>query len=314
MIQSRFLLPIASAAALSACAPMPSPYAYGQSAYQQVSRTTTHYYTVTVVDAKGQPVPGATVVIDLKGKSSTDKTLNCSTDEAGKCSGISLQVNRDSAFTYIETYSSTAKATAEKEGYYKQTAAGYSNAGSSAGSGSSSDLKITLLKPTDFLNQTLDSGKSNQDLRASVLKFLDHIRLQSLLVDTTVELGGIGTSEFKGKNYLQVKLDSTNVFNSLKVSKYDMGKTLFDDSIRKILNPLNDHISLPKNYFGYDVIVTGKTKSFSEKYASPKKVEYRFLMPGSVVKKYKEKEISGQALLDASVQLMDDERVELKLQ
>lgn len=43
------------------------------------------------------------------------------------------------------------------------------------------------------------------------------------------------------------------------------------------------------------------------------KVEYRFLLPEAAVRRYKEKDISGQALLDTGVQPMDDDRVEFKL-
>jgi len=40
---------------------------------------------------------------------------------------------------------------------------------------------------------------------------------------------------------------------------------------------------------------------------------YRFLMPENVVRKYKNKEILRQKLLDKSVIHMDDELIELKL-
>lgn len=294
---------------LSACAPIPVAYNSTPAAQSQI-----HTYNISVVDAKGSPIRDATVVAELTGNSTPNRTLNCSTDENGKCPSIEYRVYRDATYSYVVSYSSKAKISVTKDGYYKQTSSASSNAGSAVGNYSNSDAKITLLKPTDFINQNLDSGKSSQEVKSSVLKFLDAIRLQSLLVDTSVMLGGIGNSEFKGKNYLQVKLDSSNVYNSLKLSKYDLGKTLFDDSVRKILNPLNESIILPKNYYGYDVIINGKIKSFADQYASAKSVEYRFLMPAQMVRKYKDKEISGQALLDSSIQLMDDERIELKLQ
>jgi hypothetical protein len=108
-------------------------------------------------------------------------------------------------------------------------------------------------------------------------------------------------------------LMNTNVYNSLKLNKYDIGKTLFDEAIRKILTPLNSHIS-DQLFYGYDIIITGHTKSFADKYAVSKSIEYRFLMPQTIVSRYKDKEVSGQKLLDESIILMDDERIELKLQ
>lgn len=309
---TKFIVAATILASLSACAPMPR--SYGVSGSQSGSQYTYHNYTVNVVDAKGQPVPGVTVVTILSGQNTEEKILNCLTNEAGKCPDMLYKVNRDTTYTYVTSYSSTAKLVAEKEGFYKTTASGSSNAGGVIKDSAGSQIKIVLLKPTDYLSPTLDASRANQEVKAGVLKFLEVIKLQSILVDTEVMLGGVGVSDFKGKSYLQLKLNSSNVYNSLKLNKYDIGKTLFDESIRKILTPLNDNLMLPKGFYGYDVIIYGQTKSFTDKYALPKKVEYRFLMPSQAVRKYKDKEISGQALLDASVQLMDDERIELKLQ
>jgi hypothetical protein len=133
-------------------------------------------------------------------------------------------------------------------------------------------------------------------------------------VDADVMLRGMGTSVFKSKKYFQMKINTTNTFNTLKLDKYAVAKRLFDDSIRKILNPLNENISNSKTFFGYDLIVFGHMKSFAEKDAISEKVEYRFLIPQEIVRRYKDKDISGQQLLDASVILMNDERIELKLQ
>jgi len=60
--------------------------------------------------------------------------------------------------------------------------------------------------------------------------------------------------------------------------------------------------------------VIGYTKDFTEEYSTAKPIEYRFMIPENVVRKYKNKDISGQQVLNASVILMDDERIELKLQ
>lgn len=83
------------------------------------------------------------------------------------------------------------------------------------------------------------------------------------------------------------------VFNSLKTDKYAIGKQLYDEAVRKLLNLLNDHITAPKTYFGYDIVVYGCTKNLTGKNATPTKIEYRFLLPDSVVRRYKDKDISG---------------------
>jgi len=84
--------------------------------------------------------------------------------------------------------------------------------------------------------------------------------------------------------------------------------------IRKVLSPLNEYLGSSNLFYGYDLTVVGHTKSFAEEYATAKSIEYRFMIPESVVRKYKNKDISGQKVLDESVILMDDERIELKLQ
>ena len=73
-------------------------------------------------------------------------------------------------------------------------------------------------------------------------------------------------------------------------------------------------MSLVDELYGYDLIVNGYTKSFADENASNTEIEYRFYIPKDVVAKYKNKDISGQQLLDSSIILMDDERVDFKLQ
>ena len=79
------------------------------------------------------------------------------------------------------------------------------------------------------------------------------------------------------------------------------------------MNPLTDHLGNSKEFYGYDLTVFGHTKSFADKYATSQ-IVYRFLIPKKTVNKYKQKNISGQQVLDSSVILMDDERIDLKLQ
>jgi len=118
----------------------------------------------------------------------------------------------------------------------------------------------------------------------------------------------------KAKKYLKFKFVNTNVYNSLRLTKYDIAKILFDEVIRKILDPLNYHISDPTQFYGYDLTILAGTKSFARKSDIPTLIEYRFIIPQATVGKYKDKDISGQDVLNESIILMDDERIELKLQ
>lgn len=276
--------------------------------------TVTHQYNITAVDVAGRPLAGVVVEVQLEAKGTSSQTVHCTSDEAGRCPPVRYEVSRDPSLTYSVSYSSTAEAKATKDGYYSASASGLSSAGSKYGTDGLTELRLKMIQPADYLDNGFAISAADRELRERVLRFLEVIRLQSILVDAEVMLEGIGTSEFKGKKYLRLRVNSTTTYNSLKLNKYDMGKRLFDETVRKVLNPLNDNIAAPKAYYGYDIVVYGHTKSFAQKYAVADKVEYRFLLPEAAVRRYKEKDISGQALLDAGVQLMDDERVEFKLQ
>jgi hypothetical protein len=277
-----------------------------------VTSTVTHEYNVTAVDAEDKPLADVDVLVKLTSKGNPDKEVKCVTDAAGRCEAADIEVKRDPAYTYVTSYASTAAAVGNKAGYYTAKSGQFIN--DSTKKPNSRDIKLRLIQPIDYLDANLKNSATDKELRGRVLRFLEVIKLQSLLNDAEVMLSGIGTSEFKGKKYLRVRVNSTTVYNSLKMDKYAIGKQLYDETVRKLLNPLNDHIAAPKAYFGYDIVVYGYTKNLTEKYATPTKIEYRFLLPESAVRRYKEKDISGQALLDAGVQLIDDERVEFKLQ
>jgi len=170
---------------------------------------------------------------------------------------------------------------------------------------------IILMQPTDYFRNEFTG---HLKLKKRILKVIDLIVLEGLLNNANLDFQSINIEKFKQKNYLKFKFKNGTVYNSIQVSKYSIGKRLFDEVIRKILTPLNKHISKTKAFYGYDITVIGYTKKFTDEYAKNKPIAYRFIMPESVVRKYKNKDISGQKLLDKSIIVMDDERVELNLQ
>ncbi|MFW5872173.1 MAG: hypothetical protein ACOCUT_03615 [bacterium] len=78
---------------------------------------------------------------------------------------------------------------------------------------------------------------------------------------------------FKGNSYLQFKFINANVYNSLQLDKYDIGKRIFDEVVRKVLTPLNEHVSDSSLFYGYDLTVVAHTKSFSDKLAISKSIQ-----------------------------------------
>jgi len=171
-----------------------------------------------------------------------------------------------------------------------------------------------MFRPSDFLADTFVNSSQDAALREQALRFISLIRLQSVIVDTDLQPKSVGTLDYKAKKYLRLAFTSDNTYNSLKLSRYQIGQRLFDDSVRKLLSPLNTNVASPKAFYGYDIVMKSSTKDFSDKYATPISLEYRFLMPQEAVRRYKDQDMSGQQLIDQSIVLLNDERIDLKLQ
>lgn len=303
---------LVAAISVTACATPPPTIAHGNPI---------HKYEVHIRDSSGKPIETAIVSLSVTlGQSTVATKEECRTDLQGICIfsipvNLSYPVGGEFNLEYT-SYSIRTSYSVNKQGFYGVT----SKLSSKSHYYPTTDVEdpvkdsVVLYSPADYLSEEFLNSPVNRELREQALKFISLIRLQSLIVDADIMMRGTSTSTFKGKKYFQVKIDTTSSYNSLKLDKYGIGKTLFDESIRKILNPLNDNISNPKAFYGYDLIIYGYTKNFADERASGEKVEYRFLIPQNTVKRYKDKDISGQQLLDASVILMNDERIDLKLQ
>ncbi len=285
-----------------------------------------HNYELNIVDIDNIPIAGAKVEYALKNNGSIKKKEVFTTASDGKLT-VSLDANADTTtYSTLANYKTEFSYLITANNYYQKSGlmksdygscskpSKYSQSRSFANDPQSQADKVTLYKPNDYFVPSFLNSEKDSTLTKKTFAFIDLIRLQSLLTDSYLNYRSIDIAEFKGKKYLKFKFTNGLVYNSLKLNKYDIAKNIFDEVIRKVLNPLNEHISDPKKFYGYDLSVVGYTKSFAEKYASNQSIEYRFLIPESAVKSYKEKDISGQQLLDKSVILMNDERIELKLQ
>jgi hypothetical protein len=277
--------------------------------------TTAHQeYLLSITDLDNRAVNAAIATLTISsGGKSYDTTVT--TKKNGQAS-ISIQVQPDdSSYRNRREYNSTLKYQISRTGYYPITGELSSDYGSKYSVDRNPKLEhIRLAQPSNYLKRSFVDSKQGASLKKNILKFIDLIRIQSLLSDALLEYDSIELVNFKGNKYLRIKLLSTNTYNSLKLNNYDIAKRLFDEVIRKVLNPLNTFISDPKLFFGYDLSIEGHAKDFSQDYAITHTVEYRFLLPEFAVRSYKNKDISGQQLLNRSVILLDDERIDLNLQ
>ena len=287
----------------------------------QQKTTVLHQYELSVVDVDGNPLEGVTIeytLVDhiedyyLNYDGRIVKSRLCTTSSDGL---IRDSLNITTEYYYIERIKSEFKFKASKDGFYSKSGSMSSRYGQKYSSDQPvAKDKITLIRPIDYFYKEFASTISDGKLKIKILNFIDIIILQGLFTESILETHSVNLVSFKGKNYLQFKFTNVNVYNSLRLNNYDIGKILFDEVIRKVLNPLNEYIADSDLFYGYDLTVVGHTKSFAEEYAISQPIEYRFMIPVNVVSKYKNKDISGQQVLDASVILMDDERIELKLQ
>lgn len=288
---------------LSSCVP---------SSYQrQTYGIATHKYELTVKDINGQTIEGAEIdyIIEREHQEFNKGKFITKSD-----SRLVLEVSKTDRLISNEVkFSTMLKYMITKEGFYIKRGTVYAVYDSDK----TITATVVLLKPIDYINPSFLSSREGNSLKTNIIKFIDIIILQSLLVNAELKPRSMNLIKFKEENYLQFTFTSGTVYNSLRMNKYDVGKRLFDEVVRKVLNPLNEYISDPKTFYGYDLKVIGYTKNFADKYSeysAGTPIEYRFMIPDGIVKKYKNKDISGQQVLDSSVILMDDERIELKLQ
>lgn len=275
------------------------------------SRPNTHSYFFRIVDSNNKAI-----------NETYDTYLIMDGEKVAKDTSFFLDNNRFQCIIQatpllygIMTYSYTTSLSykIEKEGFY-------TSKGSLTLTSSSNDLvspskseAVILYKPEDYLEKSFLNSSRGKKLKNKIIAFIDLIRIQSLISNCDVAFGQIKIAQFKNNPYLTFKINSLNVYNEIKLNRYDIGKEIFDVVIRKLLNPLNDYMN-DNSFYGYDITVITQSKNFVHDNSISKITEYRFLLPRSSVIRYKNKDISGQNLLNDSIILMDDERIDLKLQ
>ena len=157
---------------------------------------------------------------------------------------------------------------------------------------------------------------ASQDLAQSLVKWSNSLggSLASIQADIPKE-DGICMTKFKEKQYIAITLNSNLKFNSIKMNTYSIGVSIFDEIVREILNPLGVAAN-SLAFSGYDIQVITRRENFinPENKAEKKDMKFRFIIPGDVVLQYKMKDITGQQVVDKSYILLNDERIDLKLQ
>lgn len=165
----------------------------------------------------------------------------------------------------------------------------------------------------DYYSKDFVENKKNDNIKNNIDLFLEKILIDGYISNSLLEIHSIELEVFKEKEYITLSLDNLITYNSIKLNKYDIGKKVYDEIIRKMLD--NFKILLENDLTnGVSVKVFTYTKNFTDDKEEKEKLEYKFIMPKEDIIKYKNMDITGQELLNNSYILMSGERIELKLQ
>ena len=124
----------------------------------------------------------------------------------------------------------------------------------------------------------------------------------------------ISESSFKNKKYLKMGIVDGNTYNLINLNKYQIGGRLFDNIIRKIAGKELLLKGIRKDLYGCNIDIVSSASNFLHKAETFETLTYQFFIPKEKAAEYSRKDITGQDLIDASVVLLNDERVEIKLQ
>jgi len=176
------------------------------------------------------------------------------------------------------------------------------------------DEKITLIHPSDYFNKDFWRLNKYNSMREKVLSILDLVKLQSILKDCILKYDYIKIERFKEKNYVSFGFNELNKYNSIKLNQYEIARIIFDVVVRKILSPLNLFLYDSKEIDGYQLNISTETKNFIDKDAISKRMDFNFYLNKKDVANYKNNDITGQQLIDKTIILLNDERIDLRLQ
>lgn len=285
--------------------------------------TAQHGYLVKAVDARGEPLAGVSVKLVLVSRHAAPLSTSCTTDDEGRCPIVHYEVQADPNIREFIAHSSTAKAQGSKAGYYPVTGTAEKAEGTRSAKSASpptaplpsapAEIKLRMTRPADYLDDSLVGSPSPAHLREQALKFVDTVHAQRILDGDDLAYKGLGSSTINGKPHLRVMVQSNAIFTMRKPAPADIGRRLFEEPARLLLASLPDALSAAPAHVGYEIVVFGRSRPSFEPGALLTSHELRLLVPEAAARQLRDKAITAQALLDASVVQVDGQRVELRL-
>ena len=299
-----------------------------------------HQYRFLAVDNENVPVQGATIVAKVADHSeskgnrlrlkATQRDVECITDAAGLCSiyvpvrmivhyredyvGESAHKSFNGLYpingsqAYFGYLSSTV-AFGALGNFFKSSPIETVMATLTGAEIPGAPTKIKVPTPRDYY-----CGDLKQPEQASFAGKLDSwvrtIRISG--GNRNVELERMCHQSFKGKSYISLTFQHRSKFNESKLTNYGIGVLVFDEVVRKLLDPIAS-ASSSLQIDGYKLTVRTQKRNFIDKASPSEYLTYDFYLPKELVRQYKQADISGQKLVNGSIVLLDGERIDLEL-
>ncbi len=125
----------------------------------------------------------------------------------------------------------------------------------------------------------------------------------------------VGTNEFKDKQYFILNLGlDTSVYNDLKLSQSQRIALVIGQQILDNLKPFGKYFSLCKEpLIGLKITYQIPHKSFAEEYAVPQYDQLAMYVSFENIKKFSEFEITSQDMINASIIIVNGNRISVTL-
>lgn len=171
---------------------------------------------------------------------------------------------------------------------------------------------LILASKEDYFVKNFSNSKDGKKYKKNLERLLDYLIINKIPETISLKYSSIYFEQFRKQSFLSLSFKSNSVYNSNRLSEYDIVKKLLDENVYSLIKNVNDFISFEKNKIGLCINIDFYSESFLEKNSSPKKYQVNFYFGDDVLKKYLIKDISRQELLSKSTVLLNEDKIDIK--
>jgi hypothetical protein len=275
-------------------------------------KTVEHSYNLRVLDYKNSPIEGAKIEYSLDGSLGKKQSGVYMTPKDGVF--FVKAVGGDTPYLGQYQYENRTNLnfTVSKEGYFpvKSDLSLMCYASYIENLYERSSKDIFLVKPEDYF---LDNANKIEFVKP-MSEIVNSLQELCSNKNANVPIKSIGISEYDKKDFLRIFIDNGDVYNFLKLSKYAIGGKMFDDYVVNIISDNKNTFENKYPFSGYDIAISTNGEDFLNKGTTREQLVYRFLVYKGEIELYKSKKITGQQVLNSSVILLNEKRIQINLQ